>query len=262
VDLGGVKMEFVRIPAGMFRMGSPSSEKDRSSEEELHEVVITRDFYLGKYPVTRGQFRVFVQAANYKTEAELGDGGNGWDPLKKEKRQGREFNWRNPGFAQTDNHPVVEVGWQDAVMFCAWAGRQAGRKMRLPTEAEWEYACRAGTQTAYHFGDDPRELSEYSWYSANSKEGTHPVGTKKPNAWGLYDMHGNVSQWCQDWHETTYYAQSPKRDPQGPNDGALRSVRGGAWYSTAWFCRSAHRHFRGPSYCEEGVGFRVAFRLD
>ena len=120
------------------------------------------------------------------------------------------------GFEQTDEHPVVNVSWNDALAFCRWLSKKEGKICRLPTEAEWEYACRAGSTTRYCFGDDASDLGEYAWYGANSDRKTHPVGTKKPNAWGLYDMHGNAWEWCADGYDAEYYEKSPTDDPTGP----------------------------------------------
>jgi formylglycine-generating enzyme required for sulfatase activity len=210
-------MKFVRIRPGKFLMGSPKDEKDRSDDEEQHEVEITRPFALGVYAVTRGQFRKFVEDDSYRTEAEKdGKGGYGWDADKNEWKQDPKYTWRNPGFEQTDEHPVVEVSWNDAKAFCAWLGRKDGRTYRLPTEAEWEYACRARTTTRFHFGDDEEDLARFANLADASlrratKKGwgikaddgyafTAPVGRFKANPWGLYDMHGNVWQWCEDYY--------------------------------------------------------------
>jgi formylglycine-generating enzyme required for sulfatase activity len=130
-----------------------------------------------------------------------------------------------------------------------------GYELRLPTEAEWEYACRAGSTTDYCYGDDPRELSEYAWFSENSRKSTHPVGQKKPNKWGLYDMHGNVWEWCQDWYGE--YPKEPVTDPKGPKGGSSRVFRGGGWLDSAGYCRSALRNWDGPSLQYDNVGFRV-----
>jgi formylglycine-generating enzyme required for sulfatase activity len=277
VDLGGVKMEFVRIPKGKFMMGSPKSEAGEQ-DEDLHPVEITRDFYLGKYAVTRGQFRAFVQATGYKTEAEKGDGGLGWIQAKKFMEKRKEFHWLNPGFPQTDEHPVVEVSWNDAVMFCAWASKKAGREIRLPTEAEWEYACRAGTNTRFFFGDNEEELARYGNVAdaslrqvtglnrgikaADGYAFTAPVGQYLPNPWGLYDMHGNVHQWRQDWFDDKYYTNSPIRDPQGPNNGELHVARGGNWYESSPWSAALRGVPSSKAHCGGGLGFRVAFRPD
>jgi formylglycine-generating enzyme required for sulfatase activity len=286
VDLGGgVMMEFVRIPAGKFLMGSPKGERDEFTKKYAikpdifdnapeHGVEITHDFYLGKYAVTRRQFRVFLRDTGYRTEAEAEGGGWGWDQARKEWRKSPEYNWRNPGFEQSDDHPVVEVSWNDAMKFCAWVGKKAGREVRLPTEAEWEYACRAGSPARYFFGDDEAELARYANVAdasfrkvANLEPGiqaddgyafTAPVGKFRPNVWGLYDMHGNVWQWCLDWYDKGHYAKSLPTDPQGPSNGEYRIFRGGSWCDSAFACRADYRHRGAPSCRNSCVGFRVA----
>ncbi|MEO2029662.1 MAG: formylglycine-generating enzyme family protein [Fuerstiella sp.] len=157
-------------------------------------------------------------------------------------------------------NPVENVSWDDAVEFCRKlselpAEKSAGYVYRLPTEAEWEYACRAGTTTAYSFGDSKSELGEYAWYRKNSGDTTHPVGGKPPNAWGLYDMHGNVLEWCQDWYE--YYPSGSVTDPTGAASGPYRVYRGGSWISRSGYCRSADRYGRAPDYRFSSGGFRV-----
>ena len=147
-------------------------------------------------------------------------------------------------------HPVVYVSWEDAKAYADWLG------MRLPTEAEWEYACRAGSEAEYYFGDNESKVAEYAWYHANSGGNAHPVGEKKPNAWRLYDMHGNVWEWCQDWYDA--YASSPAADPKGPSSGGSRVLRGGSWFYYAGLCRSAYRGGRWPSYRDDNTGFRLS----
>ena len=211
---------------------------------------ITKPFYLGTYHVTRGQFRQFVTDTGYKTDAEKGEkpGAWGWNPDKKEFGFNEKYSWRNAGFEQTDEHPVVNVSWNDAVEFCKWLSKKEGKTYRLPTEAEWEYACRAGTTTRYYSGDDPETLAKVGnvadaaakakfpdWkYTIKANDGyvfTAPVGKFKPNAFGLYDMHGNAWQWCADWYGAEYYATSPADDPTGPDSGYGRVLRGGSWAS-------------------------------
>jgi formylglycine-generating enzyme required for sulfatase activity len=166
--------------------------------------------------------------------------------------------WRNPGLEQTDNHPVVWVSWQNAVDFCNWLREKEGKNYRLPTEAEWEYSCRAGKSgTRYCYGDDEDQLENYAWYSRNSGGRTQPVGKKKPNDWGLYDMHGNVWEWCQDYFDTNYYQNSPVKDPMGAGAGIDRVPRGGAVDGAAVFCRTAFRQHVLPDFREFNLGFRV-----
>jgi formylglycine-generating enzyme required for sulfatase activity len=183
--INSLGMELVLIPAGTFLMGSPKMEKDRSDIEFQHEVAITKDFYLGKYQVTRGEFAQFVQVTEYRTEAE---------------KDGEKNSWRQTRFGQTEEHPVVNVSWNDAKVFCAWLSNTEGDQYCLPTEAQWEYSCRAGSQSKFGFGHETKELDQYAWYRENSKGQTHPVGEKKPNTFGLHDTHGNVWEWCEDWY--------------------------------------------------------------
>jgi formylglycine-generating enzyme required for sulfatase activity len=257
-----IGLELVRIDAGEFLMGSPPEEKGRAANEgPQRKVRITKPFYLGKYPVTRGQFRVFVESnKGYKTEAETDGKGTGFE--KMFPKIGPEFTWRNPGFAQTDEHPVVLVTWNDAQAFLNWLSEKEKRRYTLPTEAEWEYACRAGSKTAFFFGDDPQRLGEYAWFVDNSRiRGTTLVGQGKANAWGLRDMYGNAAQWCQDRFGNDYYRLGENVDPQGPREGGHRVVRGGGgFYSNQEHCRSAYRQGYFPNAAEFNVGFRVCYR--
>ena len=282
VDLGkGVKLELVLIPAGEFKMGSPQDEKDRLGDEgPQHRVRITKPFFMGIHEVTIGQFRQFVADTSYKTEVEKGEnpGAWGWNPDKKGYDFNEKYSWRNAGFEQTDEHPVVNVSWNDAVAFCKWLSKKEHKNYRLPTEAEWEYACRAGTTTRYYSGDDPETLAKVGnvadasakakfsdWkYTINARDGyvfTSPVGKFKPNAFGLYDMHGNVWEWCADWYGHEYYAASPANDPKGPASGSNRVDRGGGWDRYAGGCRSAFRNFITPGFRGGGLGFRVSLVL-
>src|SRR5262249_37756723 len=140
-----------------------------------------------------------------------------------------KINWRNPGFEQTDDHPVVVVTRGDAQAFCDWLSKKEGRYYTLPTEAQWEYACRAGSRSRFSFGDNEGQLPEHAWIVSNSDHKTHPVGKKKPNAWGLFDMHGNAAEWCLDWYDRDYYARSPRNDPPGPLEGKNVVCRGSGW---------------------------------
>jgi formylglycine-generating enzyme required for sulfatase activity len=266
-------MNLLLIPKGKFLMGSPKGEEDRQDEEVPHEVAITRPFHMGKHEVTVGQFKAFVKDANYATEAEKdGKGGRAFDG--KEFVQKPEFTWKNLHFTQADDQPVVVVSWNDAVAFCAWLSKKEGLTYRLPTEAEWEFACRADTKTRFSTGDMDDDLKgagniadaalQKKWEDAfwavkwnDSFAFTSPVGRFKANAFGLNDMHGNVWEWCSDWYSEDYYGKSPKQDPQGPVSGKERVSRGGAWSTQPKFCRSAYRDWHEPGYRSDCVGFRV-----
>jgi formylglycine-generating enzyme required for sulfatase activity len=216
LDLGGgVDMQLVLVPPGEFLMGSPESEKHRSSDEgPQHRVRITRPFYLGRYQVTQEQWEAVMRS--------------------------------NPSCFGGDERPVEFVCWEDCREFCRKLSKRLGREVRLPTEAEWEYACRAGSSGRYCFTDSEGRLGDYAWYEDNSDRRTHPVGEKKANVWGFYDMHGNVEEWCHDWYNEHYYARSPAADPPGPSWGWHRVLRGGGWYSSARLCRSADRSLDSP----------------
>ena len=233
-----IKMELIEIPAGKFTMGSPTGETYRYENEAQVSVTLTKPFGLGKYEVTQGQFRSVM----------------GSEP------------WKGKGFAQADKDcPATWVSWDDATEFCKKltaierkAGKlKANKAYRLPTEAEWEYACRAGTESAYSFGDDESKLGEYAWfyYSTRGEDYAHKVGLKKPNSWDLQDMHGNVFEWCSDWYGEEL---SGGTDPAGPNGGSIRMFRGGSWWKFADYCRSANRTLYLPSHRSNDLGFRVA----
>ena len=251
-------MKLVLIPAGSFAMGSPDTDPDaRAHEKPQHPVRITRGFYLGTTEVTVGQFRRFVETTGYRTDAETdGKGGQALNQATRKWENDPELTWRNPGFPQTDEHPVVQVSWNDARAFCdalsvldglkpfahlRARGPWDGEGYRLPTEAEWEYACRAGSTTRYGFGDDAASLGEFAWYDRNSDRKTHSVGQKQPNVFGLHDMHGNVWEECWDGYEADYYKKSPAADPLGHFHAAVRVARGGGWRTSPQFCRSASR---------------------
>jgi formylglycine-generating enzyme required for sulfatase activity len=264
-------MRLTLIPHGTFPMGSPATDKDAvkvgvKSETPQHDVEITRSFYLAVCPVTVGQFREFVEDTKFKdkkylTEPERDDkGGFGYDAKKKQyEGPNRKYSWKNTGWPQTDEHPVVNVTWNDAVAFCKWLSKKEGRTYDLPFEAEWEYACRAGATTRYHFGDDAALLGKYAWYWKNADKRTHEVGTQqKPNVWGLYDMHGNVWQWCADGPRK--YDENPVKDPKGPLDGNSRVARGGSWHVDSPSCRAACRESYAASTRDADMGFRVLLR--
>ena len=231
IDLGNdARLESVLVPKGSFLQGSPATEPGRSSDETQRHVMLTKNFYLGKYPVTVGQYAQFIKETGYKTEAERGSsGGFGFDG--KSLVQQKQFNWRNPGFQQTDSHPVTLVTYDDAQAFVRWLAKKSHREVSLPTEAQWEYACRAGTTTVYYSGETAGDLQDIAWYRTNAGSGTHPVGEKQPNRFGLYDISGNVYQWCRDWYGP--YEGENVNDPEESRSDrtkpARRVQRGGSW---------------------------------
>jgi formylglycine-generating enzyme required for sulfatase activity len=231
-----IGMKLVLIPKGTFLMGSPESDKEHQGDEVQHEVMLSNDFFLGVTEVTQAQYqKVMGENPSYFQSDEI---------------QG-----------ESSNHPVEKVSWEDAVDFCKKLSelpeeKKAGRVYRLPTEAEWEYACRAGSKSAYSFGDGVDSLDGNAWFKENSDRKTHPVGQKRPNAWGLYDMHGNVFEWCSDWYDD--YPKDAVSDPTGSKEGSHRVYRGGSSYDVATNCRSASRYWIYASLRSRINGFRVA----
>jgi sulfatase modifying factor 1 len=293
-------MTFVKLPAGEFLMGSdeapealarayPRLPAERfaqlGDEQPVHRVRITRAFWMGQTEVTVGQFKRFIEASGYVPGSIAdGTGGYGWradyDPATTQRGdafEGRDprYSWRNPGFVQGDDHPVVNVTWNDAQALAAWLSKTEARHYRLPTEAEWEYACRSNTRTRYSAGDDPASLrlvanvfdasSAKHWpqwqpMALQSNDGfafTAPVGSFAPNDWGLYDMHGNAWEWVADWYSDDYYAHSPIDDPQGPASGAVRVRRGGSWHTWPFYARSSYRNWNTPDTRYTLVGIRL-----
>jgi formylglycine-generating enzyme required for sulfatase activity len=245
-------------------MGSPHTDRPAPSHEKpQHRIRITTSFYLGACEVTRGQFRQFVEHSGYKTDADkaLPRGITVYDGATKKYGFAPEGSWRNVGFQQTDEHPVVGVNWNDVTAFCQWIGRKEGKTYRLPTEAEWEYACRAGTTTRFVFDEATELLDAYAWHDKNCGGMTHPVGQKKPNGWGLYDMHGNVWEWCPDGYDAAYYGGSPVIDPMGAATALNRVTRGGGWKDPDDNCRSAHRFGHVPGGRSTFLGFRVVAQV-
>jgi formylglycine-generating enzyme required for sulfatase activity len=221
-----IGMEFVLIPAGSFVMGSASGYNEEIPE---HPVTISRPFYLGKYEVTQAQW-----------EAVMGE--------------------NSPSRHKGPANPVENVSWEEVREFIEKLNKKEGTaRYRLPTEAEWEYAARAGTDTPYFFGNDKKELSEYAWHGDNSRGRTHPAGEKRPNPWGLYDIYGNVWEWVEDWFDENFYADSPEADPRGPEEGSRRVFRGGGWEYSAEECRSATRGWLAPADRVPIIGFRLVF---
>ena len=233
-------MEFRLIPAGSFMMGSPSSEKDREGDEgPQHKVTITRAFYMQTTEVTQDQWYRVMKTT-----------------IGAQRDKGKP-EWKLYG--EGGSLPMYYVSWDEAMEFCKKLSSMDGRTYRLPTEAEWEYACRAGTSTRYYWGDDLNynDIGHYAWYDGNSNQLVHSVGSKKPNRWGLYDMSGNVWEWCLDWYDENAYPPVVCTDPQGPPSGSGRVVRGSSWRGNALLSRSARRHYFTPSSRNDFVGFRV-----
>jgi formylglycine-generating enzyme required for sulfatase activity len=264
-----IGMKLALIPAGKFLMGSPATEPEREDKEVQHEVTISRPFYLGAYEVTQAQFARLMGKVN----------------------EGGKHNPHNPGarFAAGSgggpDHPIENIRWFHAVAFCKRltalpAEKRAGRTYRLPTEAEWEYACRAGSSTPFHFGTSLS--AKQANFNGRFPYGGAPVGpylrktarvgSYAPNAWGLYDMHGNVAEWCSDFYDKNYYRHSPRVDPRGPARGVLstgfgawpdrtkqfyRVARGGCWLDEGRGCRSAYRLKAMPQEANRLIGFRV-----
>jgi uncharacterized protein (TIGR02996 family) len=228
---GDIALALVLVPPGSFLMGMEDGDAD---ETPSHRVTLTRGFWLGVHPVTQAQWCSLLPALDF-------------------------------GFRGADL-PAEEVNWFEAQEFCRRLSEATGQPFRLPSEAEWEYACRAGTATAFSFG--PGLSSEQANFDANYVYGagvqgvyrgkTTPSGTFPANAWGLYDLHGNVLEWCQDWYHGDYYRQSPEHDPPGPSEGHTRVVRGGSWYFAAPPARSAYRFYQDPEQRDDDLGFRVA----
>ncbi|MET0263111.1 MAG: formylglycine-generating enzyme family protein, partial [Rariglobus sp.] len=240
LDLGsGMRLPLAAIPAGTFQMGSPKgsagaafneSDRHKSKDYYQHPVTLTHGFLLGVTEVTQAHYRAVTG--------------------------------QNPSVFKGDNRPVDNVSWDDAVKFCELLSAKTGRTVRLPTEAEWEYACRAGSETRYFFGEDSdlTALADHAWYDANSERQTHPVAQKKPNVWGLHDMGGNVWEWCADRFSGPYEDKTVT-DPQGAKNGDTRVLRGGCWETGPLSARSANRGGILPSRATSRFGFRIVVEI-
>jgi len=229
---GDVPLHLVKIRCGSFFMGSQSSEKDMAPDEApLHRVTISREFYLGKYEITQSQWKALM----------------GENPSVF-----HNFNF-------SGNHPVEMVSWEDAQTFLQKLNELGPGFFRLPTESEWEYCCRAGTQSRFPWSDDPdyKLLSEYAWFYSRAEGKSHPVGQKKPNDWGLYDMHGNVWEWCGDWFDN--FSGDPVTDPPGALSGTGRIIRGGSWFNEPEALRSANRHRHPTDSRQTNIGIRIVW---
>ncbi|WP_236574157.1 formylglycine-generating enzyme family protein [Hydrogenophaga sp. PBL-H3] len=297
-------ISFVQVPAGEFSMGSdesvqalaeayPALERSRfeglTDEAPVHRVRITKAFEMSRHEITVGQFRRFLQRSGHVPESVAdGSGGYGYNPAydpatssRGDAFEGRSprYSWQNPGFAQGDDHPVVNVTWNDAVALTRWLSLQEGRTYRLPTEAEWEYACRAGGTGRYQHGNDPAGLlrvgntfdqdSAVNWpawrdRALPGRDGhafTAPVGSHAANALGLFDMHGNVWEWVSDWYGEDYYARSSRDDPPGPADGSVKVRRGGSWHTWSLYARCSYRNWNSVQTRYTLVGIRLVREL-
>ena len=293
-------MKLVLIPAGEFMMGNhetaqamqksyPQLDSKRleelQDEKPLHKVRISRAFYMGQTEVTVGQFARFVEQSGYVPESVAdGTGGYGYSaaydrtrPEKADAFEGRDprYSWRNPGFAQDPSHPVLNVSWKDAMAMADWLSRKEGATYRLPTEAEWEYACKAGEQRRYTHGDDPQSLAQWAnTFDAAAKphwtrwqdmavagnDGhafTSPVGSFAPNAFGLHDMVGNAWEWVSDHYGENYYSDSPTENPTGPAQGHLKVRRGGSWHTWSIYARCSYRNLNAPDSRYTLLGMRL-----
>lgn len=230
-----IGMELALIPGGEFLMGSPPGEADRGNDEQQHHVRITQPFYMGTTEVTQGQWQAVMKTTLWKYQMFVKEGSG---------------------------YPATAVSWEDAVEFCRRLSAAESRTYRLPTEAGWEYACRAGSTTSYCFGDDATSLKDYAWFDGNAwnvnEQYAHRVRQNRANAYGLFDMHGNVWEWCSDWYDADYYSKSPSSDPPGATTGSYRVLRGGGWRDAPRLCRSAFRLRYSPSYRDYDLGFRVS----
>ena len=228
-------VEIVQLPGGRFIMG------DENEVDAIPHEVVVSSFYIDKYPVTQEEYKRVME--------------------------------KNPSRWKAAKNPVEQVRWSDAVRYCnarsrleklqpcydlqTWQCDFSANGYRLPTEAEWEYACRAGTKTAYFFGNAPLKLKDYAWFDENSGAKPRPVAQKQPNPWGLYDMYGNVWEWCHDFYQVDYYQESPEENPKGPGAGETKVVRGGAWKFSADSCRSGYRYNEAPGYADVCFGYDI-----
>ena len=262
--------QMVHIRAGSFTMGSNNGDND---EKPPHKVSINYDFELSKYEVSVGEFRAFVNDTGYQTEAQKGDGCYVDKTGKGDWGYKSDANWKNPYFKQSDSHPVVCVSWNDAKAYAKWLSQKSGKNYRLPTEAEWEYAARAGSNTKWSFGENESSLCSYaniadqtakkkyqSWTIAECNDGyvyTAPKGSFRANAFGLHDMHGNVWEWCEDWYADSYNTTPKDGRANTTKDKNKKVLRGGSWVNNPFYTRSAVRFWNFPSNRYYNLGFRL-----
>jgi sulfatase modifying factor 1 len=251
-------IEMVWVEGGSFMMGSNDGEED---EKPVHEVNL-KGFYMGKYEVTRGQFRKFVEATNYQTEAEKDGGAWIWSSEEQKWVKKEGLNWKkdakgNDCYKNKENHPVIFVSYNDAIAYINWLKSTTNKKFHLPTEAEWEYAAKGGNKNSLYKYAGSDNIDEVAWYG-NDNDETHPIGTKKANTLDIFDMTGNVWEWCSDWYDKNHYQYSMKNNPEGLLTGDYRVLRGGSFSNSSLNCRPANRYNNEPSDSYGLLGFRLA----
>ncbi|HEY6565261.1 MAG TPA: formylglycine-generating enzyme family protein [Pirellulaceae bacterium] len=307
VTVNSIGMKLVKVPAGEFMMGAEEEPSQTltafpycqpvwlDGELPRHKVRITRPFLMGQTEVKLNQFLMFYHETKYQLDMEKDREPQWAYSVDGQLIQSKTVRPWAPGWKLDQSHPVVYVSWNDAVAWCEWMSKKEGKHYRLPTEAEWEYACRAGSESRFSWGNKVEEAVRYGnvadqdgrvgfekatvavYKSKDTKEDTRipfphlaardgfkwtaPVGKYRPNAYGLYDMHGNVWEWCSDWYDVKYYGNSPADDPQGPSAGSARVLRGGAFGDTPVNLRCAYRNFAEPAYRYFYYGFRVVCEL-
>jgi len=246
--------EMILIEEGSFQMGN--IQHDRNTDERPIHKVILDAFEIGKYEVTNAEYVLFLNDGDTKWNA--GERSFYENAIRSNSKiildETKKFSIKS-GY---EKHPVQKVSWHGAISYIAWLSDITGKNYRLPTEAEWEYAARAGTTSSWSCGDDDKEIPDYAWYNGNLTNNPHPVGQKKPNLWKLHDTHGNVWEWVNDWYDQDYYSRSPVRNPKGPENGTDRVIRGGYWHNNSSDLRTAHRGNNLPGTRLDSIGFRLA----
>ncbi len=246
----------VFVQGGSFMMGN---DEKSYNEKPAHKITVS-DFYIGQYEITVGDFRKFIKATGYKTSCEAQGWSYVFNGTNTVNQNGVTWEYDAFGFKRNpsqENHPVIYVSYNDAVAYCKWLSGVAKKKYRLPTEAEWEYAAKGGIKNGKCNFSGNNGIDAVAWYKANSNGETHPVGQKQANEIGLYDMSGNVSEWCADWYGENYYTASPANNPQGPASGVSRVTRGGSWFLEPGFNRTSYRTGSDANFSCDYLGFRV-----